>query len=433
MASINLVGGAAVNNTGFSKGDILIPNVDDMTAWSVIACDQYTSQPQYWHDVEAFVKTKPSTLNLIVPEINLTSADLDQHIGAVNRAMRTYVRRHLFTEVHDYIYTRRTLSNGKVRHGLVGVIDLEQYEFHPGSKTTVRASEGVLQNRIEPRLTIRETAPLEISHTMLLVDDRKNTVFASLEEELDQMQPLYSFDLMKDSGAISGYLVTAEQSERIDKALTELATMEQMEQKYHITDRGVFVYAVGDGNNSLATAKLHYDNLKRTLSPQKLENHPARYTLAEIVNLHDDSFDFEPINRVLFGVDTLNFLHQLGKAYQISYTPVEGQQYFDCVIGNNTKRIWIANPSSNVVTGTVQNFIDHYIQEFSGKVDYVHGETIVRQLAAQTDNVGILFPSIPKRSLFETILIDGTLPRKTFSMGQAGDKRFYLECRKIKP
>ena len=422
-----------MNNTGFSKGDILVPNVENMTAWSVIACDQYTSQPQYWHEVADFVKTKPSTLNMIVPEINLNSEDLEQHIAAVNRAMRTYLRRHVFSEVHDYIYTRRVLHNGKIRHGLIGVIDLEQYEFHPGSKTTVRATEGVMQNRIEPRLTVRDLAPLEVSHTMLLVDDRENTVFSFLEEELDQMQPLYSFDLMKDSGSISGYLVTPQQSERIDQALTALATMEQMEKKYGITDKGIFLYAVGDGNNSLATAKLHYDALKRTLSEQKLKNHPARYTLAEIVNLHDDSFDFEPINRVLFGVDTVNFLHQLGRHHHVSFTPQAGQQYFDCIIGDETKRIWIADPSSNVVTGTVQNFIDHYIQEFSGKVDYVHGENIVRQLAAQVDNIGILFPSIPKQSLFETVLIDGTLPRKTFSMGQASDKRFYLECRKIKP
>ena len=422
-----------MNNTGFSKGDILVPNVENMTAWSVIACDQYTSQPQYWHEVADFVKTRPSTLNMIVPEINLNSEDLDQHIGAVNRAMRTYLRRHVFFEVHDYIYTRRILHNGKVRHGLIGVVDLEQYEFHPGSKTTVRATEGVLQNRIEPRLMVRDLAPLEVSHTMLLVDDRQNTVFSFLEEEIDQMQLLYSFELMKDSGSISGYLVNEQQSQRIDQALTALATSEQMEEKYGISDKGIFLYAVGDGNNSLATAKLHYDSLKRTLPPQKLKNHPARYTLAEIVNLHDDSFDFEPINRVLFGVDTLNFLHQLSKVHTISYTPQEEQQYFDCIIGSETRRIWIADPSSNVVTGTVQNFIDHYIQEFSGKVDYVHGESIVRQLAAQVDNVGILFPSIPKQSLFETVLIDGTLPRKTFSMGQACDKRFYLECRKIKP
>lgn len=422
-----------MNNTGFSKGDILVPNVECMSAWSVIACDQYTSQPQYWRDVENFVKTKPSTPNMMVPEIRFASDDLDQRICSVNRAMRTYLRRHMFYEVHDYIYSRRVLSNGKVRCGLVGVIDLEQYEFHPGSQTTVRATEGVIQSLIEPRLAIRDLTPLEVSHTMLLIDDRENTVFASLEQELDQMQLLYSFDLMMGSGSISGYLVTPEQSERIDRALTALATPEEMQKKYGITDKGIFVYAVGDGNNSIATAKLHYDNLKRTLSPQKLRNHPARYTLSEIVNLHDDSFEFEPINRVLFGVDTANFLHQLSHVHRISYSPQEGQQYFDCVIGDETKRIWIADPSSNVVTGTVQNFIDHYIREFSGKVDYVHGENIVRQLAAQTDNVGILFPSIPKESLFETILIDGILPRKTFSMGTAADKRFYLECRKIKP
>ena len=422
-----------MNNTGFSKGNILVPKAENMTAWSVIACDQYTSQPQYWREVEDFVQTKPSTFNMMVPEINLNSEDLDQHICAVNRAMRTYMRRRLFSEVNDYIYTRRTLSSGKVRHGIIGVVDLEKYDFAPGSQTNVRASEEIIKNRLEPRIAVRELAPIEVSHSMLLVDDRDNAVFSFLENQLDQMTPLYDFDLMKDSGRISGYLVTEEQSQRIDEALETLATSEAMQQKYGITDKGVFPYAVGDGNHSLASAKLYYENLKKTLSPQKLKNHPARYTMAEIVNLNDESLEFEPINRVVFGVDTVNFLHQLGISHKISFEPVPGHQYFDCVIGSDTRRIWITDPTSHVVTGTVQNFIDQYIQNFSGKVDYVHGEFIVRQLAAQTDNVGILFPSFPKHSLFETILIDGILPRKTFSMGNANDKRFYLECRKIKP
>ncbi len=215
-----------MNNTGFSKGDILVPNVENMTAWSVIACDQYTSQPQYWREVEKFVGTKPSTLNMMVPEIDFTSTDLEQHIASVNRAMRTYLRRHLFSEVHDYIYTRRILSNGKVRCGLIGVIDLEQYEFNPGSRTTVRATEGVIQNLIEPRLNIRDVAPLEVSHTMLLIDDRENAVFAPLEQQTQQMQQLYSFDLMKDSGSISGYLVTPQQSEHIDRTLSSLANID---------------------------------------------------------------------------------------------------------------------------------------------------------------------------------------------------------------
>lgn len=423
----------AVNNTGFSKGNILVPKVDDMTTWSVIACDQYTSQPHYWHEVENFVQSKPSTFHMMVPEINLNSEDLDQHIYSVNRAMRTYLRRHLFYEVNDYIYTRRLLSNGKIRHGLIGVIDLEQFDYTPGSTTNVRASEEIIKNRLDARLAVRDLAPIELSHSMLLVDDRENNVFAFLEDELSQMTPLYDFPLMKNSGTISGYLVTPEQSARIDSALSELATPQAMQEKYGITDKGLFPYVVGDGHNSLASAKIYYENLKKTLSPQKLENHPARYTMAEIVNLNDSSLEFEPINRVVFGVDTVNFLHQLSLAHQISFDPLPDAQYFDCVIGNETRRIWIADPTSYVVTGTVQNFIDQYIHNFSGKVDYVHGEFIVQQLASQTDNVGILFPSFPKQSLFNTILADGILPRKTFSMGDANDKRFYLECRKIKP
>lgn len=419
-----------MNTTGFSNGKVLVPQTEDMTAWSVIACDQFTSQPQYWKDVGSLVRTKPSTLNMMIPEGFLDTEDLDQRIAAVGRAMRTYIRRHVFQEYEDYIYTERTLSNGKVRHGIVGVIDLEKYDYQAGSTSPVRATEGTILGRIPPRLDIRENAPLEVSHILVLIDDRQNQVIQPLESQVDSMRKLYDFDLMKGSGSVKGYLVTPEQSAAIDKALETLASRSEFEKRYGITDKGLLVYAVGDGNHSLATAKQHYERLKRTLSKEKLENHPARYALAEIVNLNDDCLEFEPINRIVFGVDVQNFLRQLEKEYDISYTECEGQ-YFDCVINRETKRIWIKNPSSNVVTGTVQNFIDFYIKNFSGKVDYVHGSYIVTQLSMQNDNIGIIFPAIKKEELFPTVLLDGALPRKTFSMGQAEDKRFYLECRKI--
>ena len=269
-----------------------------------------------------------------------------------------------------------------------------------------------------------QTAPVT-GYNLVTLQPEDRTIYTSYSATIQGRQDIAIYPQV--SGYITKLAVT--EGQQVKKGQT-LFIIDQVPYQAALNTAVANVKAA---EASLATAKLHYDALKRTLSEQKLKNHPARYTLAEIVNLHDDSFDFEPINRVLFGVDTVNFLHQLGRHHHVSFTPQEGQQYFDCIIGDETKRIWIADPSSNVVTGTVQNFIDHYIQEFSGKVDYVHGENIVRQLAAQVDNIGILFPSIPKQSLFETVLIDGTLPRKTFSMGQASDKRFYLECRKIKP
>ena len=380
-----------MNNTGFSKGDILVPNVENMTAWSVIACDQYTSQPQYWREVEKFVGTKPSTLNMMVPEIDFTSTDLEQHIASVNRAMRTYLRRHLFSEVHDYIYTRRILSNGKVRCGLIGVIDLEQYEFNPGSRTTVRATEGVIQNLIEPRLNIRDVAPLEVSHTMLLIDDRENAVFAPLEQQTQQMQQLYSFDLMKDSGSISGYLVTPQQSEHIDRTLSSLANIDWMEEKYGITDKGILVYAVGDGNHSMATAKAYWEEVKKGLTAEEQENHPARFALVEVVNIHDESLIIEPIHRALFGVDADELLGALTdfyngegcKAYVADEAPKsENAHFFPFCSANKSGVFVVENPKWAIPVATIQTGLDAYLETHtSAKIDYIHGTDVVVSLA----------------------------------------------------
>jgi len=419
-----------MNNTGFSKGKILVPNVKDMTNWSVIACDQFSSQPEYWQEVEEQVKSDPSTFNMIVPDSRLYQPDLDQRVGALYRAMRTYVRRRMLIEVDDYIYVERVNSEGNVRSGLVGVVDLEEYDYHDNSLKKVRASERTT-NLVQYRRQFRENASLEVSHIMLLMDDREDSVMSILRNHTDEMEALYDFDLMKDSGSIRGWKVSAEQSAKIDAALEALGERKAFEEKYNMPDKETMIYAIGDGNMSLAAAKDHYENLKSTLSPEKMKNHPARYALCELVNLNDASLRFEPINRIVFGVDTQNFVRQLEKALKISYEPVEGCQQVDMYMQGTVRRMWIQKPSSNVVTGSIQNFIDTYVQEFSGKVDYVHGSGVVQRLSAIKDNVGFIFPAMGKETLFETILVDDILPRKTFSMGKAEDKRFYLECRKI--
>lgn len=419
-----------MNNTGFGKGKILVPNVKDMTHWSVIACDQFSSQPQYWQEIEDEVKTVPSTLNMIIPDCHLHKSDLEQRVGALYRAMRTYVRRKMLSEVNDYIYVERTLHNGTVRSGIIGVVDLEEYDFHEDSNTKIRASERTT-NLLQYRTQFRENAPLEVSHIMLLMDDRKDEVMSLLRGKTDEMQKLYDFDLMAEGGSVKGYLVNEEQSAALDAALDRLSERASFEEKYNMPEKETMIYAVGDGNMSLAAAKVHYENLKKNLSEEKLKNHPARYALCELVNLNDESLEFEPINRIVFGVDTQNFVRQLEHTCKISYEEVPDCQYVDMYLSGECKRMWIQKPSSNMVTGSIQNFIDTYVQEFSGKIDYVHGSGIVQKLSQIKDNVGFIFPAMKKESLFETILIDNILPRKTFSMGTAEDKRFYLECRKI--
>lgn len=424
-----------MNNTGFGKGKILVPNVKDMTSWSVIACDQFSSQPEYWRDVEEQVKSNPSTLNMIIPDSNLWQPDLDQRVGALYRAMRTYLRRHMLVEVEDYIYVERVTHDGQVRSGIVGVVDLEEYDYHEDAGTKVRASERTT-NLVQYRRQFRENAPLEVSHIILLMDDREDAVMSALRGHTDEMKPLYDFELMKDGGSIRGWLVTAEQSDNIDATLEKLGERQLFEDKYNMPEKETMIYAVGDGNMSLAAAKAHYEALKATLSPEKMKNHPARYALCELVNLNDESLKFEPINRIVFGVDTQNFVRQLERSCKVSYEPCKDEngqecQHVDMYLQGKVKHMWIQKPSSNMVTGTIQNFIDTYVQEFSGKVDYVHGNSIVQQLSSLKDNVGFIFPAMGKEVLFETILVDDILPRKTFSMGKAEDKRFYLECRKI--
>ena len=419
-----------MNNTGFGKGKVLVPNVKDMNSWSVIACDQFSSQPEYWRDVEEQVKSNPSTYHMIIPDATLWQPDLDQRVSALYRAMRTYVRRHMLNEVDDYIYVERSTSSGQTRSGLVGVIDLEEFSFRPNAETKIRASEGST-SLLHYRRQFRENAPLEVSHAMLLMDDREDAVMSSLRGHTDQMEALYDFPLMKDGGSIKGWKVSPQQSETIDALLEQLAQRSAFEEKYHMPDKATMIYEVGDGNMSLAAAKSHYEDLKASLSPEKLKDHPARYALCELVNLNDPSLTFEPINRIVFGVDTQNFLRQLERCCQIAYEPVANTQFVDMYLAGESCRMWICNPSANMAAGTIQNFIDSYVQDFSGKVDYVHGSDIVQQLSSRKDNVGFIFPALGKESLFETILIDGILPRKTFSMGAAEDKRYYLECRKI--
>lgn len=420
-----------MNNKVFSPGQILLPKSGtDMTKWSVVACDQYTSEPEYWNAVTSFVGSSPSTLHLTFPEIYLEEQGSEDRIPKINETMLSYINSGVFSEAKPkYIYVERTQRDGKVRHGLMGVVDLEEYDYMPGSQSKIRATEGTVLERIPPRVKIRENAYLEIPHIMLLIDDRDKSVIEPLAESKDTLDTAYDFTLMQDSGSIKGYFVSEAEEARIDNALAKLADPCAFEKKYGVASKGVLQFAVGDGNHSLATAKECWRRIKENLSPAECTTHPARYALCELVNLYDTSLEFEAIHRVVFDVDADKMYNELSKYYELSD---DAEQFFDMITSNGVRRIGISNPKSNLAVGSLQKFIDDYIKENGGRVDYIHGEDVVLRLGYQNGNVGFILPTIDKSDLFPTVICDGVLPRKTFSMGHAWDKRFYLEARAIK-
>ncbi len=413
----------------FAPGDVLLPKSGtDMTKWSVVACDQYTSEPEYWSSVSSFVGDAPSTLHLTFPEIYLEDGDGDARIERINSCMAEYITNGIFAEkVSKYIYVERTQRNGKIRRGLMGVVDLEEYDYMPGSQSKIRATEGTVLERIPPRVKIRKNAKLEIPHIMLLIDDAEKTVIEPLADA--ELPVAYDFKLMENSGSIRGYFVNADEEARIDKALAALADEAAFNKKYNVSGKGVLQFAVGDGNHSLATAKECWRLVKETISPDEYETHPARFALCELVNLHDASLEFEAIHRVVFDIDTAKMRKALSEYYELSNS---AEQKFIMITADGTEEIGIANPKSNLTVGSLQKFIDDYLKENGGKVDYIHGEDVVKRLGAEPGNAGFILPVISKDSFFPTVICDGALPRKTFSMGDAWDKRFYLESRVIK-
>lgn len=412
---------------------ILLPNVTDMTAWSVVACDQYTSEPAYWNQVKEQVKDSPSTYHMIFPEIYLKTADFEQTIQSINNSMQRYLNEGLFTEYQNtYFYVERTQRNRKVRKGIIGAVDLECYDFQKGSQSAIRATEGTVLERIPPRVKIRENAPLELPHVMLLIDDPDKKIIEGLASHTDEFEKVYDFTLMQNSGAIRGYKLPEAYINRIDSQIAELGNQENFNRRYNVSDKEVLLFAVGDGNHSLATAKQCYLNLKEKIGEEKAKSHPARYALVEIVNLHDDSLEFEAIHRVMFDVNAQDVMNALSSRYQLSDTPIANAQRIDVVIKNTVKTVYITNPTLNLAVGSLQEFIDEYLSVHNGEVDYIHGDDVVKSLCVEHENsIGFISPSMDKNDLFKTVILDGALPRKTFSMGEACDKRFYLEARKI--
>ena len=426
---------------------VYLPNAGtDLTKWAVIACDQFTSQPDYWQKVEELVGDACSTLKLVLPEVFLEKPGEAERIQHIQSSMRAYLDDGILQPREGLIYVERSAA-GRTRKGIVLCLDLEHYDYTKGSTSLIRATEGTIVERLPARMKIRQGAALELPHILVLIDDPMCTVIEPLAQAKPGLERLYDFELMLGSGHLRGYGVSEALEAQIIGSLRKLAQQEVFSAKYSIgTDKPVLLFAMGDGNHSLATAKSVWEKMK----PQVGMDHPARYALVEIENVHDEGLEFESIHRVLFGLKKniyaamqqyfgSNFSHTAVANAQKMIEQVDHASGLKQAIGIISDGGWpsygvveISNPSSNLPVGTLQTFLDAFIKDGGAdKIDYVHGEDVVCQLGGQPGNAGFYVPGMDKSDLFKTVILDGALPRKTFSMGGAKEKRFYMEARKI--
>lgn len=408
----------------FMPADILLPQVDSMERWSVVACDQFTSQPKYWEKVREYVGDVSSTLNIILPEVEL-SGDYSNRIEEINHTMWQYLQNRIFEEYSNaYIYVERTLPYGLVRKGIVGAVDLEEYDYHIGAASGIRATEKTVIERIPPRKKIRRNAPLELPHILLLCDDEKKMLIESVTGNKEYLPKVYDFDLMEGGGHISGWLLQGEAVEAFNQRLKEYE--ENMWDKYRNLGDSALLYAVGDGNHSLATAKACYEELKTKYSNDEVRRHPARYALVELENIHDSAQRFEAIHRIIKGTDP-------GKMLQCMQEEICAEDGYPVTwyAGKDSGTICLDRNKGEMAVAVLQSFLDSYLSSYAGEIDYIHGDEVLRELADEEGAIGFLLPVMEKGQLFRGVITDGVLPRKTFSMGDAKEKRYYLEARRI--
>jgi len=399
----------------FTTTSILIPEGVSMEAWSVIACDQFSSEKEYWERVSKIVGDKPSTLNMIIPEAYLEEIDEEKEIGKISSAMKKYLDSDIFREYTDsLVYVERTQPDGRIRKGIVGAVDLDEYDF-TGVTAAIRASEGTVLDRLPPRIRVRKAASLELPHIITFIDDVNETVVEPLAKIAANLPLLYDFDLMEGGGHIKGMLVKGDEAENVMKAMRALHEKNDM------------LMIMGDGNHSLAAAKVYWDELKQNLSESEKEHHPARRALVELNNVYDPAISFEAIHRVLFNIDPEKFIKDFESA-------VPGGT--DYVIHWSSKtgggEIGVKADCIGDMLTIMQDFIDDYIKDTESVVDYIHGEDSTVTLSKGDRCVGLILPAMCKSDFFETVEKSGVFPRKSFSVGHAQDKRYYLECKKIK-
>ncbi|MDR1569675.1 MAG: DUF1015 domain-containing protein [Oscillospiraceae bacterium] len=441
--------------TGLAPAEILVPRAEtDITRWAVVACDQFTAQPEYWNSAEEFVGDAPSTLKMILPEAFLKlepgspdglSALTSRRVDKIYSAMRDALNSNVFAPpVRGLVLTERSFipEGGKQRAkrvGLLAAVDLESYDFSPGSDSAIRATEGTIIERIPPRVSIRRAAALEIPHVLLLIQDAARSVIEPIYSMREKLRLLYDAPLMLGGGSIRGWAVE-------DPAM--LQSCGAALRALPLTG-GVRV-AVGDGNHSLAAARAIWLETRELLSDEQRANHPARYALAEVCNLFDDGIAFEPIHRIVYGtaasaimLEFFAWLRARGSRPQVSINEKtdglcvgECLQELICIGVNGSYTLKIDNPPAALTVGTLQSFLDDFTDRQSKQtevyIDYIHGADSLRKFASEPNRAGFLLPTLDKRSLFAAIVKDGALPRKTFSMGSAQEKRYYLECRKLR-
>ncbi|MCR5808262.1 MAG: DUF1015 domain-containing protein [Clostridiales bacterium] len=439
------------NEAGICVPEIMFPAKSvDLTKWACVACDQYTSQPDYWEGCERIVGDAPSTLRIMLPEIYLDKPGEAERIAAIRKTMDEYMANGTLQNLgQGFMLTRRTVD-GKTRNGLVVALDLECYDYNKGSTTLIRATEGTIVERIPPRLRIRDGAPLELPHILVLIDDEKRSVIEPIYEAVKNTEKFYDFELMQKGGHIEGWFINDE--EMIKNAIAAVTAL--IDPNKYGREMAPLLFAMGDGNHSFATAKANWEKLKATLPEDQRADHPARYALVELENVHDDGIVFEPIHRVVFNVSVPKFLAALKeklkeqnpgslvdiqlfeseRRFNRNYerAVAEGGHIIPIVIQGKRGFIAVKRPSAQLEVGTLQAALDVVLKETKGAaIDYIHGADVVNDLGSKVHNIGFLLPSMDKSAFFKTVVFDGALPRKTFSMGEAHEKRYYLECRNI--
>jgi len=398
----------------FKTADILIPHGVSMNKWSIIACDQFSSEKKYWENAYDIVGDEPSTLNMIIPEAYLEEIDESTEQNKIYSAMNEALSSGVFKEVKDsLVYVERTQSDDRKRCGLVGVVDLEEYDF-TGKSAAIRASEGTVLDRLPPRVRIRRDASLELPHIITFIDDKDETVIEPVSKLTDKLTKLYDFELMQGGGHIKGWQVSGADADSVLAAMRSLHSKDEM------------LMVMGDGNHSLAAAKVYWDELKVSLGEADSEKHPARYALVEVNNVYDSAIDFEAIHRVIFDIDVSGFI----KAFR-DKMPSGDDYVIQWVSNDDSGDIGVKADCIRDLLIMMQDSIDEYVEKSGGIIDYIHGDDSVRELSAKERAVGLILPSMDKSEFFETVARDAVYPRKSFSVGHARDKRYYLECRKI--
>lgn len=407
----------------FKPADILMPDVENLTAWSVVACDQFTSDLDYWKTVYDIAGDKPSAVRLIIPEAELSYKDADEESKKIYQTMSEYLASGVFKEYKDaFVIVERKLDCGKLRRGVVGKIDLEAYDWKDDCDAPIRATEHTVEDRLPPRIKVRQQALIEMPHIMLFIDDPADSIIGSAEKG----EMIYDFELMQKGGHIRGWL--AKDSDKLAAAFESLADENEVKSKYGDVDNPI-IFAMGDGNHSIAAAKKFWMSVKAELPEAEWDTHPARYALAEVINIHDTAIDFEPIHKVIFETDADAFIE---KAEAYMGNDADGDKEIVLVTAEGSKKLCISGLTIGELIGKCEDFCVSYTKEFGGYIDYIHGDEECVGFASKQGNAGILLPRMEKSELFTSVMHSGSFPKKSFSIGHGPDKRYYLECRKIK-